>query len=399
MTSSLDAGLSTSGRTRRNQSTAYFVAFITLGLAMSSLGPTLPGLADNTRATVGQISVLFTAQSLGTLTGTLIGGRYYDRGPAHPFLILAALVISVLLATIPMISILALLALAIFVVGVFAGAIDLGGNTLLIWVFGREVGPRMNALHFFFGFGALLAPLFVAQAIALDGGITWAYWLLALLVLAPIPLYLRTPSPAIPDRRRVESAAPAAPTPWPLVALLAAMFFLFVGAELSYGGLITTYAVSLDLVSLPTAAYLASLFWAALTLGRLLSIPIAARVRPRYLLIADLIGLGLSLDLLLLFPNSEPALWIATFGFGLSCANAFPTLMILAERHLHITARVTSLFLVGGSLGGMTVPLLIGQRFEVVGPQAMVQILLVIVALTVGALGVFLFAIRPKAHP
>ena len=83
------------------------------------------------------------------------------------------------------------------------------------------------------------------------------------------------------------------------------MFFLFVGAGLSFGGWIYTYAVSLDLATVTTAGYLTSLFWAALTFGRLISIPIAGRVRPRYLLTVDLIGLALSLGLLLAF--SHPA--------------------------------------------------------------------------------------------
>lgn len=382
-------------RTRRNQSNAYFVAFITLGLAMSSLGPTLPGLADNTRSTLSQISLLFTAQSLGMLAGNLISGRYYDRGPAHPFLAVIVAGISVGLALIPLVSSLAILLAIIFIIGVCAGSIDVGGNTLLMWIFGRQVGPRMNALHFFFGLGALLAPIFVAQAIAFGGGISWAYWLLAILVLAPIPIFLRVPSPAIPHAH-TDAETPSAPTPWLLVGLIAAMFFLFVGAELSFGGWIYTYATTLGLATVTTAGYLTSLFWGALTLGRLISIPLAARVRPRYLLVADLIGLTLSLGLLLAFSGSSPVLWIATFGFGLSTANAYPTLMVLAERHLRISAKITSIFLVGGSLGSMTVPWLIGQRFEASGPQVMMQILLVTVLLTAVVLAAFLFAIRPK---
>ena len=398
MTTSPTAVPATLERTRRNQSNAYFVAFITLGLAMSSLGPTLPGLAENTRSSLSQISVLFTAQSLGMLTGNLVSGRYYDRRPAHPFLAVIIVIISAMLALIPFMTSLVTLAAVIFVIGVCAGSIDVGGNTLLMWIFGRQVGPRMNALHFFFGFGALLAPIFVAQAIAFNGSISWAYWLLAVLVLAAVPLFLRVPSPAIP-RAHTDADTPVEPTRWLLVILIATMFFLFVGAELSFGGWIYTYAVSLDLATVTTAGYLTSLFWAALTFGRLISIPIAGRVRPRYLLTVDLIGLAMSLGFLLLFSQSSAILWIATFGFGLSAANAYPTLMVLAERHLRISGKITSIFLVGGSLGSMTVPFLIGQRFEAAGPQVMMQILLVTVFLTAVVLGVFLLAIRPKATP
>ncbi len=50
-------------------------------------------------------------------------------------------------------------------------------------------------------------------------------------------------------------------------------FFLYVGAEVGFGGWIFTYAVALDLGSETAAAYLTSAFWGALTFGRLLTIP------------------------------------------------------------------------------------------------------------------------------
>jgi hypothetical protein len=44
---------------------------------------------------------------------------------------------------------LALLAGAIFALGMAEGALDVGGNTLLVWVHQEKVGPFMNGLHFF----------------------------------------------------------------------------------------------------------------------------------------------------------------------------------------------------------------------------------------------------------
>jgi len=49
-------------------------------------------------------------------------------------------------------------------------------------------------------------------------------------------------------------------------------------------------------------------------------------------------------------------------------ASIFPTMLSLAESRLHITGLVTSLFFVGASSGSMTLPWLIGQLFEPVGP-------------------------------
>lgn len=395
MTTPTTAIPASSERLKRNQTIAYFTAFVALGLIVGSLGPTLIGLADNTRASLSAISVVFTAQSLGLLAGNLVSGRWYDRAPAHPFLAATVVLIGLMLVLTPLVSSLAMLAAIMFVIGLGAGSIDVGGNTLLVWVYRHDVGPRMNGLHFFFGLGALLSPILVTQVIAFSDDITWAYWLLALLVLPPAMMFLRLPSPRAPVADDPEQAERPRRL---LVFLIATMFFLFVGAELSFGGWIFTYARSLELATVTAAGYLTSVFWGALTLGRLLSIPIAARVRPSLMLIGDIGGLIFFLTLLLLTTGNSLALWIASFGIGLSMANVFPTLMTLGDRYLPITGNVTGWFLVGGSLGSMTVPWLIGQRFESTGPQVTMMILLLTIVLAAVVLGVFLLAARGRTR-
>ena len=65
-------------------------------------------------------------------------------------------------------------------------------------------------------------------------------------------------------------------------------------------------------------------------------------------------------------------------------ASAFAALMSMGEHHIAITGRVTSFFLVGASLGSMTVPWLIGQSFESVGAYTMtLWILATVVAASV----------------
>ena len=75
----------------------YFGAFIVLGLAVAALGPTLPSLAANTRTSLGSISLLFTAHSLGYLLSAIFGGRLYDRLPGHTVQVASLLVTPLLL--------------------------------------------------------------------------------------------------------------------------------------------------------------------------------------------------------------------------------------------------------------------------------------------------------------
>jgi len=394
MTDSLTTSTAATKQIKQRQTSGYFLAFIGIGLIAGILGPTLPGLAENTFSRLNQISIIFTAQALGWMIGSFLGGRFYDRVPAHPIIGSLFLLAALMFAIIPFMSSLAVLTMALLIVGTGAGAIDVGGNALLIWVHRKSVGSRMNALHFFFGVGTLVAPLIVVQSINASGNIAWAYWLMALLLIPPGLFLLRTPSPASPFST---SDAEATDTHWLLVIPITLMFFLLVGAELAFGGWIFTYSLTLDQVTATTAGYINSLFWGALTLGRLISIPLPDRVRARTILAVDIMGLILSL-LLLLFASHIPAvIWIATAGMGFFMATVFPTLMILAEHHLNVTGRTASFFLVGASLGGMLVPWLIGQFFETTGPHATVFWILGTVILSIFAFAAFLWAIRPKS--
>ena len=337
------------------------------------LGPTLPELASHTHSQLSEISFLFTARSLGYLLGSLQAGRLFDRYAGHPILVVVLLGIAGAMAVIPIVSILWVLALVLLLLGVVESTVDVGGNTLLVWVHGRKVGPFMNGLHFFFGLGAFLAPVIVAQAVLWSGDIQWAYWSLAILIL-PIALsFLRLPSPPI---RVAPSQGEAGHADLRLVSLISLFFFLYVGAEVSFGGWIYTYVTALNLTSEAVAAYLTSAFWGALTLGRLLSIPLATRFRPRQILLADLAGCLASLAILLLWAHSLLAVWVGSFGIGFSMASIFPTTLSLAENRMALTGRVTSWFFVGAGAGGMFLPWIIGQLFEPLGPPITIDIIL-----------------------
>ncbi len=368
----------------------YYVAFIGLGLLAASLGPTIPGLAENTGTQLSQISFLFTARSLGYLLGAQIG-RVYDYVSGHLVMGSALLVMAVMAFLTPLISLLWLLAIVLLVLGLAEGALDVGGNTLLVWVHGRKVGPYMNALHFFFGVGAFLSPIIIAQAVLMSQNITLAYWILALLIL-PVGLWLlRLPSPAIEQASSHEFGAR---TNRLLVALLALFFFLFVGAEVSFGGWIFTYAVTLGITGATAAAYLTSVFWGALTLGRLLGIPIAARVRPRIILLGDLLGCLFSLAIILIWQGSSIAVWLGTFGMGVSMASLFPITISFAENRMAITGKITAWFLFGASIGGMIVPWAIGQFFDSVGAQVTMIIIFVDILLAVGVFTILMLYSR-----
>ncbi|MBN1991570.1 MAG: MFS transporter [Anaerolineae bacterium] len=378
----LSTGAVSAGAERKIARTAgYYMAFTALGMVAAVLGPTLPGLAEHTQTELREISYLFMARSLGYLLGALAGGRLYDRLRGHPVMAATLVIMAVTMALTPVIPLLWLLFMVLLVMGIGEGTVDVGGNTLLVWTHRDKVGPFMNGLHFFFGAGAFLAPVIIAQAVRLSGDINWAYWILALLIFPISGWLLRLPSPIA---QATAEDRPAGPVNRLLVGLIVFFFFLYVGAEVGFGGWIFTYTITLELTGETYAAYLTSAFWGALTLGRLAAIPLAIRLRPRYMLLGDLLGCLASIGIILLWPDSIVAVWLGTLGLGLSMASIFPTTLNLAERRMPISGQVMSLFFVGASIGAMFLPWLIGQLFDAIGPQAVMGVIMADVWVAVG---------------
>jgi FHS family Na+ dependent glucose MFS transporter 1 len=361
-------------RTKAVKTIAYYFIYIALGLAFASLGPTLPGLARNTNSTLREISWLFFTHAAGYTISSLLVGRLYDRAPGHPIMAVSLLLIAVTMAVIPLVPWLWILAALLFLRGLASASIDVGGNTLLVWTHKDRSGPWINGLHFCFGLGGLIAPVIVAQSLVLRNDITPAYWVMAACAL-PVTLWL--PWIKSPRIGAVTEEASMRSSRVTMVVLVTLFFFLHVGSEIAYSGWISTYAIEKNMLNEAQAAYLTSLFWGAITAGRLATVPFSSRVTPGKILMGNLIGCLISAGLLLLFPNSRGILLFSTFLMGFSMSSMFPVSILYADRSMKINAKVVGIFLVGANTGGMVIPWIIGQRFEAAGPGVLGQAMLV----------------------
>jgi MFS transporter, FHS family, Na+ dependent glucose transporter 1 len=355
------------------QTAGYYAAFIILGLTSSSFGPALPYIAEQTHSQLNQVSSLFAFRSLGYLLGSLRGGWMYDHRPGHPVLIGVLLLLAVGMALVPAIPLLIPMTIVLFLIGLCEGTMDVGGNTLLMWAHGPKVGPFMNGLHFFFGIGAFLAPIFIAESVLLLGQYGPAYWLIAILM---VPVAFGFSRIASPKSQVLDISNAHKSFNKRLVIFLVAFFFLYVGAEVSFGGWIFTYVTRLQLVDPIIAGFITSAFWGALTIGRLVGIPISAFMDAKKILWVDLVGCVASMLLIVLFPFEKAVVWACTILLGLSMATIFPTALSFAEKRLNISGTITSWFFVGASLGGMVLPWVIGQVFEPLGPPIAMSLIL-----------------------
>jgi fucose permease len=338
----------------------YLTAFLVVGLSVSILGPALSELRDRSGTGLGGIGVLFVAQAVGYIVGSLGGGAALDRVNGHRLFAVSLVVMGLALGTVPHVDALIGLTVVFGVLGLGAAVVDLGANTMLIWNRGSDVGPAMNLLHLCFGVGALSSPLLVGLGlgVAATGGA------IAALLIAGWALVVPSPVAPIVKREEQTDATPG------LLALAAMFFVLYVGLEVGFGGWIHTYGEEIEFSS-AGATWLTAVFWIAFTAGRLLAAWLAHRVVPKTLL-AGACTLALVSALLLTVGNGTAAIvWPATALFGLAVAPQFPVMFTYLERRINVTGSATSWFVCGAGLGGLVFPWAIGQWFGWSGAGAM----------------------------
>jgi MFS transporter, FHS family, Na+ dependent glucose transporter 1 len=138
----------------RRTSYAYFGAFISLGMFAGMLGPSLDVFKDRTGSTNGQIAILFTVMAIGYTVGGAWTGRLFDRRRGHP--LIAAGLVGAAIAVLLMTKSSTLIALGVLMaaMGFSTSSVDAGGNTLLTWLHGDNLGPWMIGLHAAFGVGS-----------------------------------------------------------------------------------------------------------------------------------------------------------------------------------------------------------------------------------------------------
>ena len=361
----------------------YFPVFAFLGAVIALLGASLPYLAGNIGVELTSSGYLFSIRSFGYLLGSFAISRLYDHFPGNKLMAGTLAVVALTIVFIPISSYAGILAVLMFVTGMSLGGMDVGGNTLVMWEYKERSGPFLSGLFFFAGVGGILSPLLLGWFLEKGIYFGWVYWLLVILMIPIILGLMRRKSPA----PAVESRSDSGEKPdYRLLALFGILLFIYISIEVSYGGWIYSYVLITEPGNVPAASYLTSAFWLAITAGRLLTIPFAARVHPKYILLVSLVGALASLGLMLVFPRSFTTAVVGTVGLGLSIASLSPVTLSLAERCMPIHGRTTGWLWVFGSAGAIITPWLVGRMIGSISPAAMIAALFVY-----AAAGIFVF--------
>lgn len=343
------------------------------------LGPSVSYLEDRLGQSTGVIGILFAVLAAANLLGALAGGRAITVIGGHRTIDIGLVGFVVGTALLALGRNFVVVAIGAAIIGAATGAVDAAANTMVVWVRPGRSGPSLNALHFMFGVGSLLAPLVTDRAIIWSGELWPA--ILVVAAFAAIALVLVSRHPAPHGAQHDSDSRPLASDR--LVLIVAVFFLLYVGAEVGFSGWIHTYAEEVGLDgSLPALA--TALFWAAFALGRLIAIPVSARIAPfRIVLFSATLSI-IGLVAMIAADGGVWAVWAGSAIYGLAAAPQYPTMIALVDRHLALSARSTSRIVGAAAIGGLIVPLSIGPLLDSVGATSMPVVVGVVSAVALG---------------
>jgi MFS transporter, FHS family, glucose/mannose:H+ symporter len=341
-------------------------AFVPIGIVTVLLSPLLPILSEKWSLNYTQAGELFTAQFLSStvavlLTGVLIA-HFGFRFAMKAGLVVIGISVAALLSGSRLVGM-----MCIAGYGIGLGLAVPAANLVVAEVNPRRRSAALNLLNFSWSTGAVACPFLVAAAA--KGHHILVFLLLvaafSLLVAGGIAAMPSVVEPAV--SRVVDKENSAADWKHPSFSILAALFFVYVGTETSFGGWVASYAKSLGTMSSTVSVMIPSFFYSALMLGRWLA-PFLLRKMEEVRVAQGCLLLACTGMAGLIVSHSTLAIMVSAAVAGLGLSAVYPiTISLLPREFGPAAARVGSLMFTCANLGGAFFPWLVGASSNQLG--------------------------------
>ncbi len=330
-----------------------YLSFISLGIPDSMLGAAWPVMHLDIRAPFGAAGTLSLIASVGTILSSLASGTLLNKlGTGLVTLISCCLTAGALLgfAFVPSLTWLAVLAIPL---GIGAGAVDSGLNH---YVASNYKAHHMSWLHCFWGVGATTGPIIMAYYMGTESSWRGGYqavaiiqMVLVVILLFTLPLWKKVASiqqEAKQREKQTQSTSelhttdstsdndPSSDAPATKMNLLRIpgvnftllTFLFYCGAEATVGLWGASFFVGARGVTPEMAAGWVSLYFAGITLGRLITGFLTLRMSNRKLILIGQLT-AVAGGILLLMPLPPVLLMSGLILIGIGFAPIFPGLL------------------------------------------------------------------------
>jgi FHS family glucose/mannose:H+ symporter-like MFS transporter len=343
---------------RRYLLVLLFAGFVLTGVEITLTGPMMPQFIARWSLSDSQAGVLLAVEFSGSLAGVWLSSLITHYFSTRTSLVLGYLMVGGGLATVNTSSMTVVL-FALGALGIGYGLVVPPTNLAVAEIGGKRSASLVSLVNFAWGAGAVsCSPLVL---LALKNGFLPQFLIFFAGfggLLAFSFLFAKFPE----AKHAATNSATAAATSVGLVTTLtlAALFFLYVGVEVSLGSWAAAYAKRLAGGGGGIATLAPMFFYGGLLAGRAFAPFVLARIHEYRLVIAALILVIIGNTVLVLAATQKIAFASAALA-GLGCAAIFPVYVTWLSRWYGArAARLGSLMFSMSSLGSAFGPWLVG---------------------------------------
>jgi fucose permease len=377
-----------------------YVAFVALGMPDGLLGVAWPSIRASFSVPLDAVALLMFISAGPYLASSFLSGVLISRWGVGRLLAISCALTGVGLFGFTIAPQWWIMVSMSVLTGFGAGAIDSGLNA---YVAANLSEGQMQWLHASYGVGITLGP--IIMTLSLSNFDSWRagyrivaafQFFMALCFALTLPMWKSSPAADKQDKVVfTEYKTPMSATlRQPRVWLSAALFFLYVGAEVSLGTWAYTLLTESRGVDPTAAGFITGSYWATFTIGRFLA-GILTRKAGIHRMVLGGAGFALTGALLLLWNPFPLASLVAVAIIGLAIAPIFPAMM--SGTSLRVSDRFASntigIEMAASSLGNLVITSLMGVLARRVSLEV-IPVCLVIVF--TGLISLYRLSMRPQ---
>lgn len=335
--------------------------FLVAGIVMTFLGPMLPILSARWSLTDEQAGYLLFAQFFSSMFGMLASAQMVQRIGYRLTLIIGLLGMGsgmTLLASGPWL----LGMIAVCILGFGHGVTTPAGNLRTVEVNPGGSASALSVINAVWGIGAMISSPLVSMAHGANRTPLFLYGTAAALLLLLLAFVLARFEPDTRARTAHSSATRRSILNHRMLPVICALFFIYVGTEVSFGGWLASYAHRMNGAAGQHSfwAVTTSFFWGALLVGRAFA-PLALKFHRETAVAGGGLTLALAGGLTIVAAHDMTLLIPGAILAGLGMASIFPVSVSLLPRWFKESAASSSSFVfASGNIGGAVLPWLVG---------------------------------------
>jgi fucose permease len=375
-----------------------YLAFLGISLPDGLLGASWPSMADSFNQPIGALGLVLPFAVISSMVSAGSTGAFLSKFGLGRILAASVAVYTVALVVQSLAPNFWVFVAAVVFLAAGGGAIDVGLNSYAARKFNAR---QITWMHAVYGLGAAAGPLLFLVTVTLDVTWRWAFGAVAVMLAVLTIIFTATTGrwprelpPAEPKKTKTKWTVALRRSPVGLW-LGGVAFLVQTGLETGASLWLYTYLTEARAVPVELAATVASGYWVALLISRVVIGALANRSGTRPILLMCLAGMGIGAVLIVL-PGFAPVVGFVILGFA--AAPMFPLLTLTTKDRVGAawTDRAIGVQSAAATAGSAVLPAAIGLLIVPFGPAVIAPCLLVLAVVNFAVVG--LAVLRSRAH-